>query len=369
MNAYERQRLLIDRILDHLADPAVEVSVIVDEGLRLAALRRDYGNLWWLRVETIGIADKREMASLDTEMAAVLEPSIWKAMREKTLLDYMERRRIAGDKSEDLVSAESVREVETALAGLVDLVESSRPAPGLHPQDLYFAVESHQKLKLKTQAGIHGRRLILGRIRTRLARFVSETESAIEFGQAATGAFERVRDVVDGMLLQIAPEALAKFKSANERAAEGDPEAGSQALVSCRRILVSLADSLYPATNAVVKGGDGVERVMSEERYRNRLWQFISDNVPHDSARRLTQASLNETGGRLDILNDLASKGVHADVTAAEVDQCVVQTYLLAGDLLRLRPAGPVTGGQPSDVDRPLTARKRALSRRAQAPQ
>ncbi len=90
----------------------------------------------------------------------------------------------------------------------------------------------------------------------------------------------------------------------------------------------------------MVKGADGVDRVMSEDKYRNRLWQFISDNVPHDNARRLAQASLNEIGERLDILNGLASKGVHADVTAAEVDQCVVQTYLLAGDLLRLRPAG-----------------------------
>jgi hypothetical protein len=341
MNAYERQRLLIDQILDHLADPSVAVSTLVDECIRLAELRRDYPNLWWLRVETIGIGDKRELAALDTEMAAIFEPQIWKALRRTILLDHMERRRLLGEDNEGLVSAEAVREVETALAGLVELVESARPAEGLHPQDLYDARESYQKIRLKTQAGVHGRRLILGRIRTRLVRYLSETESALEFGQAATGAFERVRDVVDGLLLQIAPEALAKFKSANERAREGDPEAGSQALVSCRRILVSLADSLYPASDAVVKGGDGVERVMSEDKYRNRLWQYISDNVPHDSARRLAQASLNEIGERLDIINDLASKGVHAEVTAAEVDQCVVQSYLLAGDLLRLRPAGP----------------------------
>lgn len=187
----------------------------------------------------------------------------------------------------------------------------------------------------------------MGRVRTKLVRYLSETEAALEFGQAATGAFERVREVVDGLLTQIAPDALTKFKAANDRAAAGDPEAGSQALVSCRRILMSLADSLYPTTGQAVMGADGVERVMSTDKYRNRLWQFISDNVPHQSVRRLAQASLKEIGQRLDILDDLASKGVHSDVTSAEVDQCVVQTYLLAGDLLRL---GGVTHSGPDQA-------------------
>ncbi len=345
MLTYERQRRLIDQALDHLADPSVPASRVLDECIRLAELRRDLVNLWWLRIESFGIEDKREMASLDAEMALAFSAEVWKQVREKVLLDHMERRRLAGEKDERLVSAESLQELETSLAGLVDLVESSKPASGLHPQDLYFAIESHQKVRARTQAGIHGRRVILGRVRTRLVRFLAETESALEFGKAATDAFERVRNVVDGLLTQIAPDALAKFKAANERAAAGDPEAGSQALASCRRILVSLADSLYPATNQIIKGGDGIERVMSADKYRNRLWQFINGKVPHGGSRRLMQATLGEIGDRLDILDHIASKGVHGDVTAAEVDQCVVQVYMLAGDLLRLSQVADSTPG------------------------
>ncbi len=41
-------------------------------------------------------------------------------------------------------------------------------------------------------------------------------------------------------------------------------------------------------------------------------------------------------GARLKSLDSLASKGIHDDVTAAEAETCVVWTYLLAADLIRL---------------------------------
>jgi hypothetical protein len=192
----------------------------------------------------------------------------------------MERHGLSDDDGKPKVDAESVREIEISLAGLEDLVASAKPPPGMHPQDLYFAIENEQKIRVKAQAGIYGRRVILGRIRTRLGRYLAETEAAMDFGQVATGAFERVRRVVDARLAAIAPDALLKFQSAYGRANAGDPEAGSQALASCRRILLSLADALYPATGKRVRGADGRDRLMSPAKYRNRLWQYISDHVP-----------------------------------------------------------------------------------------
>jgi hypothetical protein len=38
----------------------------------------------------------------------------------------------------------------------------------------------------------------------------------------------------------------------------------------------------------------------------------------------------------VEALNDLASKGVHSDIAEYEADQCMIQTYLTIGDLLRL---------------------------------
>jgi hypothetical protein len=49
------------------------------------------------------------------------------------------------------------------------------------------------------------------------------------------------------------------------------------------------------------------------------------------------QATLEHLGARLHALNELASKGVHGEVEAYEVDTCVVQTYLVIADLLGIR--------------------------------
>ncbi len=57
------------------------------------------------------------------------------------------------------------------------------------------------------------------------------------------------------------------------------------------------------------------------------------------------QAALKDVYVRLRALNNLASKGVHGNVTTYEVDTCVVQTYLVVADLLRIRERAASRGG------------------------
>jgi hypothetical protein len=138
---------------------------------------------------------------------------------------------------------------------------------------------------------------------------------------------------------------LAQFQAAYERSDKGDPEALSQALLSCRRIVKAIADVLYPATGETVKGADGKSREMTDDKYRNRLWQYVGEHASH-SSRDLVLATVDELGRRLDLLDYRASRGVHATVDAADADQCILQTYLLMSDLLHLRtppmPPGPL---------------------------
>jgi hypothetical protein len=137
----------------------------------------------------------------------------------------------------------------------------------------------------------------------------------------------------------IAPEALEQFAAAYRRHSEQGAEARSHALTSCRRILKTLADALYPATRAMVKGVDGVDRKMTDDKFVARLCQFAADRTKGSRARELLVADIAQLGTRLDALNALSSKGVHATVSQTELDQCLIQTYLVAGDLLRIRAA------------------------------
>ena len=101
-------------------------------------------------------------------------------------------------------------------------------------------------------------------------------------------------------------------------------------------LLKSVADALYPASEEPISGRDGKSHSMTDDKFVNRLIQFLSEALP-TAAGEVIQAELGEFGRRLDALNELSSKGVHATVTQAEVDLCIVRTYLFAGDLMRVR--------------------------------
>lgn len=176
---------------------------------------------------------------------------------------------------------------------------------------------------------------MIGRISTRVHRFLSTTEQQLYLGQVNSDIFERNRQYVDRRLLEVAPEAAEQFTAAYKRLdSDEGTEALTHALTSCRRALKSLADRLYPATNNEVTGSDGKPRVLTGDKFISRLWQYLHDRS--SAGARLTQAQVNDLGNRLERLNELSSKGVHATVNADDAHQCVIQTYLLIGDILRV---------------------------------
>jgi hypothetical protein len=76
---------------------------------------------------------------------------------------------------------------------------------------------------------------------------------------------------------------------------------------------------------------------MTKEAYRNRLWQYIGEHESSKKTRKFVLDSIETLGQRLDDLDGLANRGVHDHVTAQDADRTIVQTYLLVGDLLRMR--------------------------------
>lgn len=76
---------------------------------------------------------------------------------------------------------------------------------------------------------------------------------------------------------------------------------------------------------------------MSDDQYGNRLLQYVRETSgSHGQARSHRGRSPASVLDRLKTLASLASKRVHDDVTAAEAETCVVWTYLLGADQVRL---------------------------------
>jgi hypothetical protein len=182
--------------------------------------------------------------------------------------------------------------------------------------------------------------------------YLSRTEQQVFYGQANSDLFEQNRRFVDDRLNHLAPAALDQFRAAAERLEHGGAEATSHALASCRRILKTMADKLYPPSEEPVVGHDGKERVLSDDKYVSRLMQYVNNKVPGTASRKLLDPQIKELCNRIDRLNELASKGVHTDVNPFEARQCVLQTYALVGDLLRLAEGNSGVERSAGEADR-----------------
>lgn len=328
--------------MDQFDAPNMPVAGILRRCQRIASLRGDGVALAWLGLEATDVAadfhssgeTKRKSlaARLLKSMPAAEANEQWTAEYQ----GYLARRRRNQD-SEEIIAL-SVQQIEGSVQMLRDQEASLvDPPPGMHTYDLGKYVADQQRSRttyLTTRIPLDN---ILARVRDRLWEFLTDTEYELTFGEATAETFDRLRSYVDRQLTSISPPALEQFQTAYRRLKAGGAEDRAHALTSCRRVLKTLADVLYPATPEPVIGSDGRKHTLNDAAFINRLLQYISDTVGKHENGAVVQATLEDVDRRLSALNELASKGVHADVSSYEVDTCVVQTYLLVADVLRIR--------------------------------
>jgi hypothetical protein len=195
-------------------------------------------------------------------------------------------------------------------------------------------VQRQENARAQLSPQLNSFKNILARVRQATHDYLVATEAELDAGREESSFFDQVYSRINLLLNTYAPEAAKKFIAAQDRVTSGDSEDISHALTSCRRMIKSLADTLYPATGEEKIGLDGVAREMSDDAYKNRLLQYVREEVGKHKSGQVLQSVIGDLGKRLNALDALAGKGVHADPSLAEAHTCVLQTYLLAGDLL-----------------------------------
>ena len=231
---------------------------------------------------------------------------------------------------------QSLAEIERMAQTLRAAAQAAVTPTGLHPQDLYFVDQSNARLRISLNAVAQDYEGIAARIGQRIHDFLAATERELVYGQINSDIFEQNRQYVDAKLRAIAPDVLEKFVIVYRRMSDRDPEARSEAALSCRRILKSLADHVYPPPAEPVTGSDGTTRELTDDKFINRLLQFVSERTGGKRAGELLLSQVSELGTKLGRLVNLGAKGVHADIGEHELNQCVIQTYLAVGDVLRI---------------------------------
>jgi hypothetical protein len=84
---------------------------------------------------------------------------------------------------------------------------------------------------------------------------------------------------------------------------------------------------------------------MTDARYINRLVDWIANQAKSKTMADMITADLEYLGRRFDAIDDAGHKGAHTEVDRVDASRFVAGTYLLLGDILRLRGAQTEIGG------------------------
>lgn len=169
--------------------------------------------------------------------------------------------------------------------------------------------------------------------------YTTDTHIALEFGDVAESIFDQLRHDVDTFVRSRSPKAAEKLVAISERMAEGNTEASAEALTSCRRLLMTIADSVFPPSDTDWVDGAGKKRKVGIENYKNRLIAFIESNMASSSTRSLVESDLEHLSSRLDAIYEKSCKGVHAEISLEEARLTIIQAYIFIGELGRVATA------------------------------
>jgi hypothetical protein len=225
-------------------------------------------------------------------------------------------------------------------SGLAELEKLGAAGPS---GDWAYRVElDRAKERSRIRGRIDQSKGLLDKIIGAIHGYVADRYQELRFGSAVEGAFEVVRTDVDAQIASLVPGALPMLTAAMENAVSQQPEHWANAASTCRRLLKLSADALRPpGPDALAANGKTLK--MGDVNYINRLISWIEEASTSETSAAMITADLDYLGRRLDAADSAGHKGAHNQVSRFEASRFITGTYLVLGDVLRLR-AGPTEG-------------------------
>ncbi|MDA2705027.1 hypothetical protein PDR95_25485 [Bacillus cereus] len=162
-----------------------------------------------------------------------------------------------------------------------------------------------------------------------LHEFVSGVYYEKTFDSLSESIFESYKNNIDMLISTNCGSVLEQIPAVIDRLSDGDPESISQSLTTCRRIIDSFADKIFPPSDQTIEIG-GNTLSLKADKVQNRINAFVYQNCESTSRKKKIRQSLSN-------LYDRVSTGVHKDVDVQEAKSLFLETYLLVGEVLSLK--------------------------------
>lgn len=174
---------------------------------------------------------------------------------------------------------------------------------------------------------------LLGGIKSRVISMLHDFATTVyyekTFDNLAESIFDSYKKEVDIRIAESSGDIIEQIPSIVARLTDADKEAISHALTTCRRIIDSFANYIFPPSNETFNI-EGNELSLKADKPLNRLNVYIYQNVSSASRKQRLKQNLKNLYERI-------SAGVHADVDAQEARNLFFNVYLILGEILTLR--------------------------------
>ena len=175
---------------------------------------------------------------------------------------------------------------------------------------------------------------LLSSIKGNIYKYVVDINYKFKFEEKIITIFEKRQNITNDKLKDICPDFSKQLISVYDNIESTNEEDWANAIHTCRRILKSVADSLYPA---VEKQSKEAKIKLGKENYINRLIAYIEENVKSESSKKMIGNTLDYIGKYIDSVYNTSNKGTHDKVTKEEAERCIIYTYILLGDILKIK--------------------------------
>lgn len=328
----DEARRVASELLDSLETSSTPIDSIILRAKRLARLMRDTDAQGWLDLEMRGYPEGFNFFTLGTCRKYAASCG---RLSEKESSYY----------TTSLPELEANVESEQALISAIKPVTSSTKVSNFTEKS---ATEALMATQLKVQTNQKNKfaknKHLYSSIKSGIHSFATDMYIALELGDSAQNIFESARDEIDKFVRAHCPKAAEKLVSINERIAEDSSESRSAALTTCRRLLMTVADSLFPARDEDWKDKAGKKRKVGIEQYKNRLLAYISEHSSSESGSAILESELELIAAKLDAVYEKTCKGVHIEVNEQEAKLAVISTYILLGEVARFANPGEKNG-------------------------
>jgi hypothetical protein len=189
-------------------------------------------------------------------------------------------------------------------------------------------------------------RRVLNQVSNRVLDFLNSTILALEYTQIQSDVFEKARSYVDKQLVMISRPTLEKLvETYGQLTRTKTPLECSQIAFACREILQDFTDAIFKPE--YVRPG---EAKPDHEQTKNKLRLALRETLAQSKEKEtgMLVAEVEYLNAYFDRLTSYLQKHVHPkgfETTPDDADRCVIHTYLVIWDVIRLMESSQTISG------------------------